>query len=1734
MARKWVKLLVPAVFILCGLFLWWYNTSPSISIVSVSPGIANIDEIVTVQLAAKGAQRVVAESNLANPCLCATLDRSGEYECTLLIEETETANIDVQITAFRGWWGSSVELVSIQVNRPPMVRSAVVEIESTETVETSIHIKDPDGDECFTSVRTEPLYGDISIDGASVIYTPRVEYAGYDNCVLCVHDGQGGRSEGNLVWISPPTVFDSNSSLPEILLAPSIDIYGSSVNLYEYLNEADLRVTHSVITGHAEQLTCEQASAAASSAWLLLAEAGQRNLLTAGFGDLRQADSKEGQSNEDVTAARQPLLDLEQSFEFLGSVTGLALVKEVGFESHHAEVNDQIKDLATCHRGDARIAVRLQLPEPSFWFSSSEFPVVAPFFLLGSPEGNYLELTIGHESLLGEAFEALRGAHLAELKAAMLSEKIRLRDTYRQWAREDQEELERLKLKNLQTALPGEINLSPTCVQTPSISLWMEENGYFARWTYDYETGRTVPIDPPIWTSYAERLCQLPPTIDFTLQLAEQIDNVLQEIQELLQSGLLQTLNDSILLDCFLRGWELPFETDSLRALYDKWLLERPTVWAEMYEQMNDRGIAVDPLRHGNVLYWTSMEDSVVKIVPYFVLDASDGAIVLDSNSGIVEYFNWWEGRTTEPAVASPDHLPQESITALSQARIAESEGDPKTALQYTLDARWSVAKPVFKQALAEIDSEGPATAAEYLQEALVISPIRAAQHLLELWWSTYQLDTGRQLYETAMNREKSADNIGLAIQAARWIEGSRSSSRAELLPAALKYLNNPDGIAAYIESSELEIELIDAIASSGAASEDILNHVTDLEEKFGDYIGDRAAYLATALARSQEKLIEQIEVVSQEHNLQGCLGDSTQENVSIDETTIGLLAEVANDALREALYDFLMASRKLHRVYASAATKESISSLLRLLNKDNTSFPVLPSKEIKQRQYIECLMRGGNQLDCYKQYMMSDSPQTKNECADLRQSIGEAISDMKSQAKRDRGLENWSKQRDCYNSLFRAANEALPLDMVVWKDLVAPELFTKAIATENDEKSRAFALQALELAEEAYLNGRRLGVLQPMATWIEIAWRGGMYHTVLNELLRSDRPLQLLSPNLYYEQLGTTIETAEYIRAKEQGTNLVCIAMPADIPILEIAGFENDLDREALQSQLDGLSIDRLVMTHDGDLVSRLLATSFSQLSAANQLSAVFPRIEKLFLKCLAYGWYISDELIPVPPDSELLFASSEVLKHYAWAGSILDESHYLPDMIRIESADELAQIPKRVETDITSIHSKLASEGGLQATLRSQSEAEYLYSLADLLLELPSAISKGLISELQAKFPFLQAAGILRSGEFIAFCESKGKRYGLISSADGIPSAPAKRAIAILRSEASELALLSPSETSEWLLDQLGAKAKYSAWESVEHSAMTIKLGDYFLVSGYEGLLPLSENTQLILKQDPEKLNREQWQTLVDDFFNPLLNRVEYQVSWTENRPNIQLDLEDAEYMLLDVPVDPYLRRLLWMSLKGNPIAWVAESSDSMRAQEAIMQGVLNFDAPLTIVVSCPTSDYESPDIRKQWKQRLDDLRARIAELGLPFMVEDLSELRDDEGISKVQDLLHQGHAQVLGFLHVAEQNAFQVGQGGLLDIEKIRAAGPSITKDSFKAILGCGPLFRGLNDVFVESKLTPMTLTVGEELSAEQILETLSTLVERWAEERSKGKKEEPVKNMLPDFDLMGERNMITDLG
>jgi Ca2+-binding RTX toxin-like protein len=106
-------------------------------------------------------------------------------------------------------------------NGPPTAVDDSVTVNEDETAAVAVleNDGDPDGDPAVLTGVGDPAHGTASVDGASVLYRPDVDFAGSDTVVYTIGDGRGGSSSATIAVTVLPVNDDPDPADDEVSVA---------------------------------------------------------------------------------------------------------------------------------------------------------------------------------------------------------------------------------------------------------------------------------------------------------------------------------------------------------------------------------------------------------------------------------------------------------------------------------------------------------------------------------------------------------------------------------------------------------------------------------------------------------------------------------------------------------------------------------------------------------------------------------------------------------------------------------------------------------------------------------------------------------------------------------------------------------------------------------------------------------------------------------------------------------------------------------------------------------------------------------------------------------------------------------------------------------------------------------------------------------------------------------------------------------------------------------------------------------------------------------------------------------------------------------------------------------------------------------------------------------------------------------------------------------------------------
>jgi hypothetical protein len=610
-------------------------------------------------------------------------------------------------------------------NRPPEPkddRASVAEAESVD-IDVLANDSDPDRDPLKILSVKAPGHGTavISTDRKRIKYTPAVGFYGQDGFKYRVSDPSGADAEASVqveVQFVPPNFHrrSTSATLSEMLQEPPTNIYGSTINVFLYRNEAG-NLREITIAGHADSLTCRETSGAFAGA-LIDAGGTRENFLIAGAGRMAIPDADRDRAaalagNEDaakyislkaqadlirllvsrgllsaaaaeerlgmtLAAAQASIDDLSKKaavVEYLTLVragesaetfaraagelqesTGMLRLHNVPFDRIQP-VRDRLRTAAMAGKSEAVQFADL-LPA-----STDEAVVYVPVLKLGS--GTELTFSVPLGEFSPEAFRRAAKIHRSALENSIVGsaeKRLAHAERFLKGAQEQQRECAGMSSAQLAAPVRGKMQSCDrdTCVDDPNAP----------RLTNQQYCSTNVPANLRAGKSWKEE--------------AERVLARVRQFRERQDDNQIDTLTHAVLVDSMLRDWALPFP--NAQAAFDYWRKQgRGTAWKSLTDAMTAAGVGRAALSGESVVFDVSLAGDTLSIRPLMAIDLKRTTVLIDQALGATAALSAWElrrseseaptesgkGNAMERLVANPREWAR-SVQAAPEASISE------------------------------------------------------------------------------------------------------------------------------------------------------------------------------------------------------------------------------------------------------------------------------------------------------------------------------------------------------------------------------------------------------------------------------------------------------------------------------------------------------------------------------------------------------------------------------------------------------------------------------------------------------------------------------------------------------------------------------------------------------------------------------------------------------------------------------------------------------------------------------------------------------------------------------------------------------------------------------------------------------------------------------------------------------------------------------------------------------
>jgi len=246
------------------------------------------------------------------------------------------------------------------------------------------------------------------------------------------------------------------------------------------------------------------------------------------------------------------------------------------------------------------------------------------------------------------------------------------------------------------------------------------------------EEARIESLSEPIPVSLREYLAaHLPMLIEKTSLYLEEAERVLSDLEEAAKpEGALSKINQGILLDSFLRKWDLVFLDSKQGQAYEDWLRDqRQRVWSRIDQKLKDSGINPEVLKQENVVFDVSLVGNRWRIIPYYIANG-DFTLVIDPRNGIIRYVHYWGLRQ----MVLKEELPQVVQELLTEGRKLEKANKLEKARRKYQAARTELAEPLREAGWGAFRKGDFQKARSELREALTLDPRGTSAWLIGKW----------------------------------------------------------------------------------------------------------------------------------------------------------------------------------------------------------------------------------------------------------------------------------------------------------------------------------------------------------------------------------------------------------------------------------------------------------------------------------------------------------------------------------------------------------------------------------------------------------------------------------------------------------------------------------------------------------------------------------------------------------------------------------------------------------------------------------------------------------------------------------------------------------------------------------------------------------------------------------------------------------------------------------------
>lgn len=480
-----------------------------------------------------------------------------------------------------------------------------------------------------------------------------------------------------------PSFFRANytPSMPELLAEPPSNIYGSTIHVWYFRDQAG-QLREIAVTGHAESRTCQRMSSLFFNSYFAKSPsdgdffvAGAGRLVndpdTTQMNQLRQnpvvaqyeATEKESRvnkimltwfaSSEDEAEVNNLRATVDSLDKALGKQRNDALVAEYlrlkGDEDALRKVYNETSQIAAVsglveeHQvpyeliqavrqrlNDARSVDSLQLL--TFDDLLAEFQVAEAVVWIEAQrlsDRTPLEIRLPATVLSRESFTKAERENRDQLLVAMLGDAKRRKSFFVK--HKNDAERERRRLQTMSESQLSEIIVLNICIDMAS------------------GTERPCPPGQEIrmtWKEYRDE--QLPRLIKSYEKELDYLEKLMVDLghNSTSKNARIDELNHMTLIDAMLRNWDLP--VGQSQEAFKAWRRQqRDPIWQTIRKNLQAQNIDPNSLTGSNLVFDINYNQTELVIKPYYVLDLKRSILVLDPKRNVITIENTWDHRTT-------------------------------------------------------------------------------------------------------------------------------------------------------------------------------------------------------------------------------------------------------------------------------------------------------------------------------------------------------------------------------------------------------------------------------------------------------------------------------------------------------------------------------------------------------------------------------------------------------------------------------------------------------------------------------------------------------------------------------------------------------------------------------------------------------------------------------------------------------------------------------------------------------------------------------------------------------------------------------------------------------------------------------------------------------------------------------------------------------------------------------